>query len=101
MCPTHPTGKEGTYSGLQCEKRELLVEHLKETSLGMDLFDPLKHTILKHSLYSQPRSTKYWQPSVLNTLSDATNYKFTLLRDDNHPLPPQWLFRILFPLSLK
>ena len=37
MCPTHLTaGKEGTYGGLQCEKGELLVENLKETSLGMD-----------------------------------------------------------------
>ena len=29
MCPTHLTGKEETYSGLPCEKGELLVEHLK------------------------------------------------------------------------
>ena len=70
-------------------KRELIVEHLRETSLGiMALFDPLKDIFLKHSLYSQPRSTKYWR-SVLNTLSDATNYKFTPLRDYDHPLPPQ------------
>ena len=46
----------------------------------------LKDTILKHSLYSQPGSTKYWR-SVLNTLSDAINNKFTPLRDDAHPLP--------------
>ena len=42
MCPTHPTGKEKTYSGLPCEKGELLVEHLKETSLDVALFDLLK-----------------------------------------------------------
>ena len=35
MCPTHPTGKEGTYSGLQCEKRELLVEHLGQSWHGL------------------------------------------------------------------
>ena len=46
----------------------------------------LKDTILKHSLYSQPGSTKY-RRSVLNTLSDAINNKFTPLRDDDHPLP--------------
>ena len=89
MCPTHPTGKEGTYSGLPGEKGELLVEHLKVTSLGiMALFDLLKHTILKHFLYCQPRSTKYWRHSVLNTLSDAINYKFTPLREITIPPPP-------------
>ena len=46
----------------------------------------LKDTILKHSLYFQPGSTKYWR-SVLNTLSDAINNKFTPLQDDAHPLP--------------
>ena len=46
MCPTHPTGKEEAYSGLPCEKGELRVEHLKETSLGMALFDPVKDIIL-------------------------------------------------------
>ena len=34
------------------------IEHLKKTSLGMALFEPLKDTILKHSLYSKPQSTK-------------------------------------------
>ena len=51
---------------------------------GLGFF--LKDTILKHSLYSQPGSTKYWR-SVLNTLSDAINNKFTPLQDDAHPLP--------------
>ena len=51
---------------------------------GLGFF--FKDTILKHSLYSQPGSTKYWR-SVLNTLSDAINNKFTPLRDGTHPLP--------------
>ena len=40
----------------------------------------------QHSLYFQPGSTKYWR-SVLNTLIDAINNKFTPLQDDAHPLP--------------
>ena len=46
----------------------------------------LKDAILKHSLYFQPGSTKYWR-SVLNTLSNAINNKFTPLQDDVLPLP--------------
>ena len=56
----------------------------------------LKDPIFKHSRYSQPGSTKYWR-SVLNTLSDPVNNKFTPLRDDAHPLPYGELFRILSP----
>ena len=40
-CPTHLTEKEGTYRELPSEKGGLLVEHLKETSYDMVLFDPL------------------------------------------------------------
>ena len=40
-CATQLTEKEGTYRELPSEKGELLVEHLKETSHGMVLFDPL------------------------------------------------------------
>ena len=41
MCSTHLTGKVRAFSGLPCEKGELLVEHQKETSHGVVLFDPL------------------------------------------------------------
>ena len=90
-CPTHPNGKEETFSGLPCEKGELLVDHLKETS---------HVTILKLFFYFYYRGTKYWR-SVLNTLSDATNYKFTPLQGDNHTSPSPQLFQVFFPLSFK
>ena len=48
MYPTHPTGKEDTYSGLPCKKGELLVEH---ASMGMALFDPLKDTPFSNILF--------------------------------------------------
>ena len=64
-------------------RRSLPVQDNKGKPPGLAF---LKDTILQHSLYTQPGSTKYWR-SVLNTLSDAIKNKFTPLRDDAHPLP--------------
>ena len=97
MCPTHLTGKEETYSGLPCEKGELLVEHLKQTSYGMVLFDPLPFSNILFIF--QHGSTKQWS-SVLNPLSDATNYKFTPLRGDTHTSPSPPLFSSFFSFCL-
>ena len=78
-------------------KRELLGEHLKETSHGMVLFDPLPFSNI---LFIFSIEAKYWR-SVLNTLSDAIIYKFTPLRGDNHTSPPPPLFQVFFLLSFK
>ena len=38
--------------------------------------------------------------SVLNTLSDATNYKFTTLQADNHTSPSPQLFQVFLSFCL-
>ena len=88
MCPTHLTGKEETYSGLPCEKGELLVDHLKETSHDMVLFDPLPFSNIRFifSIEAQNIGVQSWTPWVMPQTTSLLRYEAIPI----HPLPPSY-----------
>ena len=95
-CPTHLTGKEKTYSGLPCEKGELLVDHLKETS-----HDTILKLFFIFIIEAQNIGVQSWTPWV--TTTSLLRYKAITI----HPLPPSYfkffsfcLLKRAFPLLM-
>ena len=98
MCPTHPTGKVRAFSGLPCETEgDLLVEHLKETSHGMVIFDPLplSNILFIFSLEAQNIGVQSWTPWVMPQTTSLLYYEAITI----HPLPPSYFKSFFLCLS--
>ena len=88
MCSTHLTGKVRAFSGLPCEKGELLVEHQKETSHGVVLFDPLpfSNILFIFSIEAQNIGVQPWTPWVMPQNTSLLRYEVITI----HPLSPSY-----------
>ena len=97
MCPNYQTGKEETYSGLPCEKG-VACWHLKETSYGLILFDPLpfSNILFIFSIEAENIGVQSWTPSVMPQTTSLLRYEPITI----HPLSPSY-FKFFFPSSFK